>query len=194
MRCRPWAVRSIADIGTIGLVTPGGSPAIDLVRRAGVDHRVHEYTPSERHGRARDDRPEFGAEAATALGVDPARMFKTLIAAVDGGRLVAAVVPVNRQLDTKLLAAACGGRSATLADPIIAERATGSVIGGISPLAPRRRLAVVIDQSVTSHPTIYVSAGRRGLQLELAPADLVRLADATVAPIARSKEHVISMT
>jgi len=85
-------------------------------------------------------------------------------------------------------------RSATLADPIIAERATGSVIGGISPLAPRRRLAVVIDQSVTSHPTIYVSAGRRGLQLELAPADLVRLADATVAPIARSKEHVISMT
>ena len=170
MRCRPWAVRSIADIGTIGLVTPGGTPAIDLVRRAGVDHRVHEYTPSERHGRARDDRPEFGAEAATALGVDPARMFKTLIAA------------------------ACGGRSATLADPIIAERATGSVIGGISPLAPRRRLAVVIDQSVTSHPSIYVSAGRRGLQLELAPADLVRLADATVAPIARSREHVISMT
>jgi Cys-tRNA(Pro)/Cys-tRNA(Cys) deacylase len=160
------------------------TPAIVLVRRAGVDHAVHEYTLPERHGRARDERPDYGREAAAALGVDPARVCKTLIAMVDG-RLVAAIVPVDLQLDTKALAASIGGRRADLADPAVAERATGSVVGGISPLAPRRPLAVVLDAAAAEQARILVSAGRRGLQLELAPVDLIRLTDATVAPIAR---------
>ena len=188
MRVRPWAARSIADIGTIGRVAPGGTPAIDLVRRAGALHRVHEYALPERHGRARDERPDYGVEAARALGVPPGRVFKTLIATVDADRLVAALVPADRQVDLRRLAAACGGRAATLAEPVVAARATGSVIGGISPLAPRRHLAVVIDASAADHSTIFVSAGRRGLQLELTPADLVRLTTATLAPITRSGE------
>ena len=164
----------------------GGTPAIALVERSGVAHTVRAYTLPERHGRGRDERPDYGLEAAATLGVEPARVCKTLVATIDGGRLVAAVVPVDRQLDLKALAAACGGRRAELADPSAAERATGSVVGGISPLAPRRPLPVVMDASAVAHPTILVSAGRRGLQVELAPADLVRLTSATIAPIARA--------
>ncbi len=160
------------------------TPAIELVRRAGVDHVVHEYALPERHGRARDERPDYGLEAAAALGVDPATVCKTLIVSVDG-RLVAAVVPVDRQLDPKAIAAAVGGRRASLADPSAAERATGSVVGGISPLAPRRPVPVVLDAAAAARPRILVSAGRRGLQLELDPAALIRLTGATVAVIAR---------
>ena len=160
------------------------TPAIDLVRREGVAHEVHEYRLPERHGRARDERPDYGLEAATALGVEPGRVCKTLIASVDG-RLVGAVIAVDRQLDLKALAAAAGGRRADLAEPAAAERASGSVVGGISPLAPRRAMPVVVDTAAMDQPRILVSAGRRGLQLELAPADLVRLAGATVARIAR---------
>jgi Cys-tRNA(Pro)/Cys-tRNA(Cys) deacylase len=160
------------------------TPAIDLVRREGVRYEVHAYELPERHGRARDERPEYGLEAAAALGVEPARVFKTLIASVDG-RLVAAVVPVDRQLDLKALAAAGGGRRADLADVAAAERASGSVAGGISPLGLRRPMPVVIDVAAEAHATILISAGRRGLQLELAPRDLIRLAEASVASIAR---------
>lgn len=160
------------------------TPAVALLRRAGVDHVLHEYALPERHGRARDARPDYGAEAAAALGVPPGRVFKTLIAEADPG-LVAAVVPVDRQLDLKALAAAVGSRRAALADPLVAERASGSVVGGISPLALRRRLRVVVDDSALAHPTILVSAGRRGLQVELAPADLIGSTEATVAAIAR---------
>ncbi len=123
-------------------------------------------------------------EAAAALGMEPKRVFKTLIAEVDPG-LVAAVVPVDRQLDLKALAAAVGARRAALADPAVAERASGSVVGGISPLAPRRPLRVVIDGTALDRSTVLVSAGRRGLQVEVAPADLIRLTRATVAAIAR---------
>ena len=164
----------------------GGTPAIVLVERAMVPHRVHGYALPERHGRDRDERPDYGLEAAAALGIEPSRVCKTLVAAIDGGRLVASVLPVDRQLDFKALAAASGGRRADLADPAAAERATGSVVGGISPLGSRRPLPVILDPSATTPATILVSAGRRGLQLELAPADLVRLTNATVAPIARS--------
>ncbi len=160
------------------------TPAVDLLRREGVAHVLHEYRPAERHGRAREQRPDYGLEAAAALGVEPGRVFKTLIAEADSG-LVAAVVPVDRQLDLKALAAAAGARRAILADPSAAERASGSVVGGISPLAPRRRLRVVIDDTAFARPTMLVSAGRRGLQVEVAPADLRRLTEATVAPIAR---------
>ncbi len=160
------------------------TPATELLRREGVDHQVHAYEAPARPGRDRDARPEYGMEAAAALGVDPGRMFKTLVALVDD-RLVLALVPVDRHLDPRRLAAAIGGRRAELADPHAAERATGSVVGGISPLGGRRRLPAVVDTSAMDHPTVYVSGGRRGLQVELPPAELVRLAGATVAAIAR---------
>ena len=169
-------------------VSAGATPAIEIVRRAGVDHRIHEYEPPERHGRERETRPSYGVEAAEVLGVPPDRMFKTLVASVDDG-LVMAVVPVDRELDLKRLAAAVGGRKAAIADPAAAERATGMVVGGISPLGSRRPLRVVADTSMLAHSTVFVSAGRRGLQLELAPSDLVRLSKALSAPVARDERQ-----
>lgn len=163
-------------------VTAIGTRAIELVRRAGIDHRVHAYAATERHGRDRAARPAYGLEAATALGVAPERVYKTLVATVDG-RLVLAIVPVARELDLKRLAGALGGRTAELAEATAAERATGYVIGGISPLATRRTLPAVLDSGSGEHPTVFVSAGRRGLQLELAPADLARLARAEIARV-----------
>ena len=165
-------------------MTAIGTPAIEIVRRAGVTHRVHAYELADRHGRERDARPTYGVEAAEALGVSPDRVYKTLVAAVDE-RLVLAVVPAATELDLKRLADACGGRRAELADPAVATRATGYVIGGISPLGSRRALPVVLDGASSDHPTIYISAGRRGLQLELAAADLARLTGATTAHIGR---------
>ena len=162
----------------------GGTRALDELRRAGVAHTVHEYEPAEPSGRARDARPHYGDAAAAALGVDPRRIHKTLVASLDG-RLVVAVVPVAAELDLKALADALGGRKAAMADPAEAERATGYVRGGISPLGQRRRLPTVIDAAALDWPTVHVSAGRRGLQVELAPADLVRLTAAVTAPIAR---------
>jgi Cys-tRNA(Pro)/Cys-tRNA(Cys) deacylase len=167
-------------------VTAGATPAIELVRRAGIEHRVHEYELPERHGRDRDVRPSYGLEAAAVLGIPPERMFKTLVATGDD-RLVLAVVPVDRELDLKRLAAAVGARRAVMADPATAERATGMVVGGISPLGSRRPLPIVVDASALDHETVFVSAGRRGLQLELAPADLVRLGKAHSAPLARDQ-------
>jgi Cys-tRNA(Pro)/Cys-tRNA(Cys) deacylase len=148
-----------------------------------MDHRVHAYEPTARHGRERDARPSYGREAAAALGLDPGRIFKTLVASIDG-RLTLAVVPVDRELDLKALAAAVGGRRAEMADPGTAERATGYVIGGISPIGTRRAMPVVLDASAAGMPSVFVSAGRRGLQLELGPADLVALTGATVAAVA----------
>jgi Cys-tRNA(Pro)/Cys-tRNA(Cys) deacylase len=153
-----------------------GTPATALLGRLGIAHTLHPYH--------HDPRAEaYGDEAAAALGVDPARIFKTLIAAVDG-RLVCAVVPVSGRLDLKALAAACSGKRAVMAEPAAAARATGYVVGGISPLGHRSRLPVVVDASVSSFPTVYVSAGKRGLQVQLAPDDLVRAASASVAAIA----------
>lgn len=162
-----------------------GTPALDVVRAAGVAHVVHEYAaPGPASPRDRDRRPQYGLDAAAALGLDPTRVFKTLIASVDG-RLAAAVVPVAHELDLKALAAALGGRKAALADPAQAQRATGYVVGGISPLGARRRLPAVLDASAGGFSTVFVSGGRRGLQLELAPADLARLTGAIEAPISR---------
>ncbi len=126
----------------------------------------------------------YGERTAAALGIDPARIHKTLIASVDG-RLVAAVVPVDRELDLKALATAVGGRRAEMADPAAAERSSGYVVGGISPFGQKRPLRTVVDAAALRHATILVSGGRRGLQVELAPADLVRLTGATVAAISR---------
>ena len=161
-----------------------GTPAIDALRRAGISFDVLEYESPAAHGRDRDARPSYGREAATALGVDPARVFKTLVAAADG-RLIAALVPVDRELDLKRLASAAGARKAALADPAAAERATGYVVGGISPIGGRRTLPTYLDTSAEGAGMVYVSAGRRGLQLALDPADLVRATNATVADIAR---------
>jgi Cys-tRNA(Pro)/Cys-tRNA(Cys) deacylase len=163
----------------------GATRAIDELVRAGVAHTIHEYEPHQASGGDRGRRPAWGDGAAAALGVDPARIHKTLIAAVDG-RLAVAVVPVAAALDLKALAGALGGRKAAMADPTEAERATGYVRGGISPLGQRRRLPTVLDSAALELATIFVSAGRRGLQVELAPADLIRLSAAVAASIARS--------
>lgn len=160
------------------------TPAIEIVVRAGVPHRVLEYALPERHGRDRDARPDYGREAAAALGVDPATVCKTLVVSADGA-LALAVVAVDGELDLRAVGAALGARRAELADPVVAARATGGVVGGISPLGSRRPLPVVIDASVLELPLVRVSAGRRGLQLELAPADLVRISGAITARIRR---------
>lgn len=167
-----------------------GTRATELLRAAGVVHSLHEYDPEEagggagRGGMVRADHVAYGERTVAALGLDPARVFKTLVAAVDG-TLAIGVVPVAGELDLKAFAEALGGRKAAMAPPAEAERATGYVVGGISPLGGKRRLRVVVDASAEGYETIFVSAGRRGLQMELAPGDLVRVAEASVAPIAR---------
>ena len=165
-------------------VTAARTRALDLIIRAGVMYRLHPYASPDRHGRERDERPSYGTDAAAALGVAPERVLKTLVASVDD-RLVLAVVPVDRELDLKRLADAVGARRAVMAEPSEAERATGFVVGGISPLGSRRALPVVIDASAMDHETVFISAGRRGLQVELAPPDLVRLSSAHSAAISR---------
>ncbi len=152
-----------------------GTPATVLLTREKVRHTLHPYEVSP-------DAPDYGALVAEALGVAPERLFKTLIADVDG-TLTVAVVPVTGDLDLKALAQAAGGKRATLADRAAAERSSGYVRGGISPLGQRKRLATVIDDSALGLTEMYVSAGRRGLQVALAPADLIRLTSAITAPI-----------
>jgi Cys-tRNA(Pro)/Cys-tRNA(Cys) deacylase len=157
--------------------SPGGTPATVALTTAGVPFSVHSYA----HDPAA---ASYGEEAAQAMGIAPERVFKTLVADVDGA-LTVAVVPVAGSLDLKALAAAAGGKRAAMADPAAAERTTGYVLGGISPLGQRKRLRTVVDDSALGHPTVFVSAGRRGLKVELAAADLVRLTGATTAPIGR---------
>ncbi len=152
-----------------------GTPATAQLVKAKVAHRVLGYE----HGSG----AAYGPEAAEMLGLDPATVFKTLVAEVDGA-LTVGVVPVSAMLDLKALAAAVGGKRAKMADVAAAERATGYVAGGISPLGQRRRLPTVLDASAQALPAMYCSAGRRGLEVELSPADLARLTDATFAPIA----------
>ncbi len=155
----------------------GGTPATVALTKAGVEHAVHtyEHDPSA---------ASYGLEAAEAMGLDPARVFKTLLASVDG-KLVVGIVPVSGQLDLKAVAAAAGGKKAVMADPADAERATGYVVGGISPLGQKRAHPTVVDASALDHPTVFVSGGRRGMEIELSPADLVAQTRAIVAPIRR---------
>jgi Cys-tRNA(Pro)/Cys-tRNA(Cys) deacylase len=167
-------------------VTTAPTRAVELVRTSGIRYAVHEYELPERHGRDRGARPAYGIEAAAALGVPPDRVLKTLVAVTDD-RLVLAVLPATGELDLKRLAAAMGARRASLAEPTVAERATGQVVGGISPFAPRRPMPVVVDASARAHPTVFVSAGRRGLQIELAPDDLVRLCKAPWTKLSRDQ-------
>jgi Cys-tRNA(Pro)/Cys-tRNA(Cys) deacylase len=153
------------------------TPALGALARAGVQHRVHTYDhdPSA---------PSFGREAAEALGVDPGRVFKTLVAKVGDG-LVIALVPVLDSLDLKALAGAMGAKRAEMADPAVAERTTGYAVGAISPLGQKKSLPTVVDGAAEAWATVFCSGGRRGLEIEVAPVDLVRLTGAKVAAIAR---------
>lgn len=153
------------------------TPAVAALHRAGISHTVHSYE----HDPAA---ASWGGEAAEALGVDPARVFKTLMIDLDGG-LAVAIVPVDRQLDLKAAAQALGGKRAAMAHRHVAERATGYVAGGISPIGQKRAHSTVIDDSASAWPTLYVSAGRRGMDVEVTPADLIALTRAQAAPIAR---------
>ena len=154
-----------------------GTAATMALERARIPFTLHEYPHDPRH-------ESYGQEASEALGVSSGRVFKTLIAEVDGA-LVTGVVPVDGQLDLKALAAASGGKKAAMAQVAAAERATGYVAGGISPVGQRKRLPVVVDESAMRFATVFCSAGRRGLEIEIAPADLVRATDAKVASIGR---------
>ena len=154
-----------------------GTPATVALARAGVAHELRPY----RHD---PGATSYGLEAATALGVPPEQVFKTLLAKVDG-RLVVAVVPVSGSLDLKALAAAVGGKRAEMAEAAEAQRSTGYVVGGISPLGQRKPLPTVVDETAAAFDTVLVSAGRRGLDVSLAPDDLVRLTGARLAPIGR---------
>ncbi|QIK67818.1 Cys-tRNA(Pro) deacylase [Nocardioides sp. HDW12B] len=155
----------------------GSTPATRALTAAGLAfaERAYDHDPAAE---------SFGLEAAEALGVEPARVLKTLLAEVDG-RLVVGIVPVAGRLDLKALAAAVGGKRAVMADPALAERRTGYVVGGISPLGQRTTHPTVVDRSALDHPTVLVSGGRRGLDLELAPTDLVTATSAVVADIGR---------
>ncbi|GAA0324329.1 Cys-tRNA(Pro) deacylase [Kineococcus aurantiacus] len=162
-----------------------GTPALKLLTARGIDHVPHPYD----HGAHHDDGAGFGDEAvrqlrAAGLDVDGHRVFKTLLADVDG-RLVCAVVPVAGMLDLKALAAAAGGKKAVMADPARAQRSSGYVVGGISPLGQRTALPTFVDASAQRFATVLVSAGRRGLQVELAPQDLVAVTGGSFADLGR---------
>jgi Cys-tRNA(Pro)/Cys-tRNA(Cys) deacylase len=160
---------------------PSGTPAMAALTEAGVAFTVHEYAhdPGQRH---------FGDETIAVLGLNPARVFKTLVVDVNpGGRpsLAVGVVPVAGTLDLKAIAAALGAKKAEMADPKAAERSSGYVVGGISPLGQRTKLPTVIDASALECATMFCSGGKRGLQLELAASDLAEVTGATFAPIGR---------
>lgn len=159
----------------------GATPAVRALTAADIEFTEHPY---EHDATA----SSFGLEAAAALGVAPERVLKTLLARTDISRdhgLVVGIVPVTGQLDLKALAAAVGAKKATMADPALAEKVTGYVVGGISPVGQKRPLTTVVDGSAREHPSVFVSGGRRGLDLELSPADLLAVTEAVVAPIAK---------
>lgn len=153
------------------------TPAIQRAKQAGIAFSLHEYTHD-------DNADSYGLEAADKLGVDAARVFKTLVADADG-RLIVGIVPVSASLDLKALAAAAGSKRAHMAEIAHAERATGYVAGGISPIGQKKALSTILDKSAAAFTTIFVSAGRRGLEIELAPADLIKLCNGKLAAIAR---------
>ena len=154
----------------------GNTPALAFLRQQKVDHDVHAYELSV-------DADTYGESVAAELGVDPRRLFKTLVATVDDRPMVA-IVPVSGRLSLKSLAKVAGGKRAAMADPADAERWTGYVTGGISPFGQKRRMSVFIDESVSEFETIFASGGQRGIQIEVRPADLVALLGAELAPLA----------
>ncbi|MET0579286.1 MAG: Cys-tRNA(Pro) deacylase [Ilumatobacteraceae bacterium] len=152
------------------------TPAVRALEAAGIPFTLHEYhhDPAVR---------SYGLEAATALGLDPDQVFKTLLVAADGGDLAVAIVPLSSHLSLKAVGSALGTKRVEMADPVVAQRVTGYVLGGISPLGQRKLLPTVIDETCQLYDAVYVSGGRRGLDIGLAPADLIRILPATVADI-----------
>ncbi|MDN5572024.1 MAG: Cys-tRNA(Pro) deacylase [Propionibacteriaceae bacterium] len=158
--------------------TPGGTPATDALIDAGITYTALEYTH-------RDDATDFGAEVVRETGRDAAQVFKTLIVSAGGRELACAVVPVAGHLDLKAMAVALGVKKTEMAEPAVAERSTGYVVGGVSPVGQKHELPTVIDETAQLFDTVVVSGGRRGLQVELAPDDLAGITQATFAPIGR---------
>ena len=158
------------------------TPAIKLLQKQGIPHQVHEY----RHDPASSS---YGLEAAEKLGLAPEQVFKTLVAQTDQNTLVVGLVPVCAQLDLKGLAKAAGAKKATMADPADVERVTGYVMGGVSPLGQKKRLKTLIDSSAQDFATCFVSAGRRGLEIELSPGDLCDLVGGQFAAIQQTSRR-----
>ena len=152
------------------------TPGIHAARKAKIAHKIHEYV----HDPSSDT---YGLEAAEKLGVSETRAFKTLVVALDNKALAVGVIPVSSMLSMKLMAKAAGARKAAMAIRSDVERSTGYVLGGVSPLGQKKRLKTIIDASARNHSTVYVSAGRRGLEIELSPNDLVRLVNGAFAEI-----------
>lgn len=156
------------------------TPAINAAKKAKIPYTVHQYVHDPAAG-------SYGKEAAEKLGLDEARVFKTLVVELDNGNLAVGIIPVSAMLSMKLMAKAAGAKKAAMADKAAVERATGYVLGGVSPLGQKKRLPTFIDSSATDFPTIFVSAGRRGLDIELKPADLAGLTSAKFAAIREEK-------
>ena len=155
------------------------TPAIKVLDKAGIAYTLHRYEHAPQS-------PSYGSEAASKLGLEPAQVFKTLLTSSDEGELLVALVPVNGQLDLKLLAKAAGAKKMAMADPAAAQRSTGDLLAGSSPLAQKKALRTVIDASAEQWPQLYVSAGRRGLEIALQPADLASQTRAIVTCIGRA--------
>lgn len=156
----------------------GNTPAIHALLEAGIPHTLHAYEHDA------TSKLSFGIEAATALGLDPDQVFKTMCAYVDG-HLSVGIVPVSGMLDLKALAAAFGAKKAEMAQAADAERSSGYVVGGISPIGQRKALPTALDETADLYDIVYVSGGQRGLDIGLSPADLARITNAVVAPIAK---------
>lgn len=152
------------------------TPGINAVKKSKVLHTIHEYSHDE-------SSESYGLEAADKMGVARERVFKTLVVSIDNKELVVGVIPVSSMLSMKLIARAAGAKKAAMAEKSDVERSTGYVIGGVSPLGQKKRLKTIIDSSARNHTTIYVSAGRRGLEIELNPTDLAKLTNALLAEI-----------
>jgi Cys-tRNA(Pro)/Cys-tRNA(Cys) deacylase len=152
------------------------TPAIQLVRKSKIEHSIHEYEHDPGH-------ESYGLEAAQKLRLDPAEVFKTLVVKLDGSKLACAVLPVSRQLNMKRMAKAAKAKKAEMADAASVQRSSGYVLGGVSPLAQKKALPTVIDASAQTLETMYVSAGKRGMDMGLKPADLQRLTRAVFADI-----------
>ena len=166
---------STGPAGPFSTVVPV-TPAVVALQDLGIAHTIHEYDRG-------DDLRDFGREAADALGLDRDQVFKTLVVVADDDELVVAIVPVSCQLSMKRVAAAAGAKKATMCDPAVAERSSGYVVGGISPIGQRKQLRTLIDETAELFDTVYVSGGKRGMDIGLAPADLIAVLDAIVAPI-----------
>jgi Cys-tRNA(Pro)/Cys-tRNA(Cys) deacylase len=156
------------------------TPAINLLKKHGIAHSVLSYPHDP-------DAASYGGEAVQQLGLDPAEVFKTLLASTEKHELLVAIVPVSGTLDLKALAEAAGCKKCEMADVEQAQRATGYLVGGISPLGQKKRHRTFLDASAQALPAVHVSAGRRGLEVALAPADLLQLTGGAYAPIGRSR-------